>query len=110
MWYVSFAMFIIRDLIARLVMLLLVTSLNSKIQFLTTGALHYADASTLRNATLEWMNEFASLPKSLVVVNIGGPTSKHIVPLRIFYSLLSCIYNCDYTSLLIYCRELFVWC
>ncbi|CAE6087889.1 unnamed protein product [Arabidopsis arenosa] len=42
--------------------------------FLTTGALHYADASTLRNATLEWMNEFASLPKPLVVVNIGGPT------------------------------------
>ncbi|KAL9278603.1 putative mitochondrial fission protein ELM1 [Arabidopsis thaliana] len=42
--------------------------------FLTTGALHYADASTLRNATSEWKNEFASLPKPLVVVNIGGPT------------------------------------
>jgi mitochondrial fission protein ELM1 len=48
--------------------------LNSEIQFLTTGALHYADASTLRNATSEWKNEFASLPKPLVVVNIGGPT------------------------------------
>ncbi|XP_020875997.1 mitochondrial fission protein ELM1 isoform X2 [Arabidopsis lyrata subsp. lyrata] len=42
--------------------------------FLTTGALHYADASTLRNATLEWKEEFASLSKPLVVVNIGGPT------------------------------------
>lgn len=77
-------------------MLLLVTSLNSEIQFLTTGALHYADVSTLRNATLEWKEEFASLSKPLVVVNIGGPTSKHIVPLRILYSLLSCISNYGY--------------
>ncbi|CAH2073097.1 unnamed protein product [Thlaspi arvense] len=32
------------------------------------------DASTLRTATLEWKDEFASLSKPLVVVNIGGPT------------------------------------
>ncbi|XP_019090242.1 PREDICTED: mitochondrial fission protein ELM1-like isoform X2 [Camelina sativa] len=42
--------------------------------FLTTGALHNVDASTLRKATLEWKDEFASLSKPLVVVNIGGPT------------------------------------
>lgn len=42
--------------------------------FLTTGALHNVDASTLRNAALEWKDEFASLSKPLVVVNIGGPT------------------------------------
>ncbi|WZZ23023.1 hypothetical protein YC2023_124410 [Brassica napus] len=42
--------------------------------FLTTGALHNADSSTLRNAALEWKDEFASLSKPLVVVNIGGPT------------------------------------
>ncbi|CAN8298346.1 unnamed protein product [Cochlearia groenlandica] len=42
--------------------------------FLTTGALHNVDASTLRNATVEWKDEFSSLSKPLVVVNIGGPT------------------------------------
>ncbi|CAH8343975.1 unnamed protein product [Eruca vesicaria subsp. sativa] len=42
--------------------------------FLTTGALHNVDSSTLRNAALEWKDEFESLPKPLVVVNIGGPT------------------------------------
>jgi mitochondrial fission protein ELM1 len=79
--------------------------------FLTTGALHYADASTLRNATSEWKNEFASLPKPLVVVNIGGPTSKHIVPLCILYTLSICICNCGYVFFLLICyRELFVWC
>ncbi|KAF8052414.1 hypothetical protein N665_1561s0004 [Sinapis alba] len=41
---------------------------------LTTGALHNVDSSTLRNAALEWKDEFASLSKPLVVVNIGGPT------------------------------------
>ncbi|KAG2262978.1 hypothetical protein Bca52824_070057 [Brassica carinata] len=42
--------------------------------FLTTGALHNLDSSTLRNAALEWKDEFDSLSKPLVVVNIGGPT------------------------------------
>ncbi|KAJ4883384.1 hypothetical protein Rs2_33477 [Raphanus sativus] len=43
--------------------------------FLTTGALHNVDSSTLRNANLKWKDEFASLSKKpLVVVNIGGPT------------------------------------
>lgn len=56
--------------------MLLVTNLNSEIQFLTTGALHNVDACTLRNATLAWKDEFALLSKPLVVINIGGPTSK----------------------------------
>ncbi|KAG2262718.1 hypothetical protein Bca52824_069797 [Brassica carinata] len=38
--------------------------------FLTTGALHNVDSSTLRKAALEWKEEFASLSKPLVVVNI----------------------------------------
>ncbi|VVB13416.1 unnamed protein product [Arabis nemorensis] len=42
--------------------------------FLTTGALHNVDSSTLRTATLEWKDDFASLSKPLVVLNIGGPT------------------------------------
>ncbi|KFK25021.1 hypothetical protein AALP_AA8G056600 [Arabis alpina] len=42
--------------------------------FLTTGALHNVDSCTLRTATLEWKDDFASLLKPLVVVNIGGPT------------------------------------
>lgn len=78
-----------------IVILLINTSLNSEIQFLTTGALHNVDASTLRIATLEWKDKFASLSKPLVIVNIGGPTSKHIVPLHFLFCLLSCHYNCD---------------
>lgn len=42
---------------------------------LTVGALHQIDATTLRNAASSWHDEFAPLPKPLLVVNIGGPTS-----------------------------------
>eukprot|EP00249_Psilotum_nudum_P018160 c26667_g1_i1 orf=414-1763(-) len=41
---------------------------------LTIGALHHADSAMLRVAASEWHNELASLPKPLLVVNIGGPT------------------------------------
>lgn len=41
---------------------------------LTVGALHQTDSSTLRSAASTWQDEFASLPKPLLVVNIGGPT------------------------------------
>ncbi|XP_065867789.1 mitochondrial fission protein ELM1 [Euphorbia lathyris] len=43
---------------------------------LTTGALHQIDFSALRSAASEWHDEFAPLPKPLLVVNIGGPTRR----------------------------------
>lgn len=41
---------------------------------LTVGALHQIDTAALRSAAREWHEEFAPLPKPLLVVNIGGPT------------------------------------
>ncbi|GAV67044.1 Mito_fiss_Elm1 domain-containing protein, partial [Cephalotus follicularis] len=43
---------------------------------LTMGALHQVDSAALRNAAIAWQDEFAPLPKPLVVVNIGGPTRR----------------------------------
>ncbi|OAY38227.1 mitochondrial fission protein ELM1 isoform X2 [Manihot esculenta] len=42
---------------------------------LTVGALHQIDFAALRVAASTWHDEFAPLPKPLLVVNIGGPTS-----------------------------------
>ncbi|XP_038903273.1 mitochondrial fission protein ELM1-like isoform X1 [Benincasa hispida] len=42
---------------------------------LTVGALHQADFAALRSAASTWHKELASLPKPLLVVNIGGPSS-----------------------------------
>ncbi|XWS71449.1 hypothetical protein CRYUN_Cryun03dG0138900 [Craigia yunnanensis] len=42
---------------------------------LTLGALHQIDSAALRSAAAAWHDEFASLPKPLLVVNIGWPTS-----------------------------------
>ncbi|XP_058107453.1 mitochondrial fission protein ELM1 isoform X3 [Magnolia sinica] len=42
---------------------------------LTVGALHQADSAALRIAATAWHDELAPLPKPLLVVNIGGPTS-----------------------------------
>ncbi|KAK4709198.1 hypothetical protein R3W88_030123 [Solanum pinnatisectum] len=41
---------------------------------LTVGALHQVDFAALRAAAATWHEEFAPLPKPLLVVNIGGPT------------------------------------
>lgn len=41
---------------------------------LTVGALHQVDFAALRSAAITWHDEFAPLPKPLIVVNIGGPT------------------------------------
>ncbi|CAI9105682.1 OLC1v1004664C3 [Oldenlandia corymbosa var. corymbosa] len=41
---------------------------------LTTGALHQIDSASLRSAASAWHDEFAPLPKPLLVVNIGGPS------------------------------------
>ncbi|EXB54603.1 hypothetical protein L484_019173 [Morus notabilis] len=42
---------------------------------LTIGALHQADSVALRRAAFAWHDELAPLPKPLLVVNIGGPSS-----------------------------------
>ncbi|KAK6138205.1 hypothetical protein DH2020_028039 [Rehmannia glutinosa] len=41
---------------------------------LTVGALHQVDSAALRSEATAWHDEFAPLPKPLLVVNIGGPT------------------------------------
>ncbi|KAK7853384.1 mitochondrial fission protein elm1 [Quercus suber] len=43
---------------------------------LTVGALHQIDSAALRSAASAWHDEFAPLPKPLLVVNIGGPTRR----------------------------------
>ncbi|KAM7274341.1 hypothetical protein ACFE04_029005 [Oxalis oulophora] len=43
---------------------------------LTMGALHQVDSAALRSAAMAWHEEFALLPRPLLVVNIGGPTSR----------------------------------
>ncbi|KAK1431834.1 hypothetical protein QVD17_08542 [Tagetes erecta] len=42
----------------------------------TVGALHQLDLTTLRNVAIAWHDEFAPLPKPLIVGNFGGPTSR----------------------------------
>ncbi|GLT40680.1 hypothetical protein SLA2020_147940 [Shorea laevis] len=42
---------------------------------LTMGALHQADSAAIRSAASAWHDELSPLPKPLLVVNIGGPTS-----------------------------------
>ncbi|KFK23149.1 hypothetical protein AALP_AAs64104U000400 [Arabis alpina] len=42
---------------------------------LTTGALHQIDYASLRKSASAWHDEFAALPKPLIVVNIGWPRS-----------------------------------
>ncbi|XP_077230785.1 mitochondrial fission protein ELM1-like [Tasmannia lanceolata] len=42
---------------------------------LTVGALHTVNSAALRIAATAWHYELAPLPKPLLVVNIGGPTS-----------------------------------
>ncbi|PON65411.1 Mitochondrial fission protein ELM1-like [Parasponia andersonii] len=41
---------------------------------LTVGALHQIDSTVLRSAASAWHDEFAPLPKPLLVVYVGGPT------------------------------------
>ncbi|PNY01541.1 hypothetical protein L195_g024841, partial [Trifolium pratense] len=42
---------------------------------LTTGALHQLDFTSIRSAAAAWHDEFAHVPRPLLVVNIGGPSS-----------------------------------
>lgn len=51
------------------------------------GALHQIDSAAIRTAASAWHDEFASLPKPLLVVNIGGPTSNTSLYLEPFVSM-----------------------
>ncbi|CAK9311854.1 unnamed protein product [Citrullus colocynthis] len=65
---------------------------------LTVGALHQIDFAALRSAASAWHDMFAPLPKPLLVVNIGGPTSccRYGVDLakQLVTGLLSVLANC----------------
>ncbi|XP_027346745.1 mitochondrial fission protein ELM1 [Abrus precatorius] len=65
---------------------------------LTTGALHQVDFTSLRSAAVTWHDEFAHVPRPLLVVNIGGPTSncRYGVDLakQLAASLLSVLVSC----------------
>ncbi|PHU06406.1 Mitochondrial fission protein ELM1 [Capsicum chinense] len=41
---------------------------------LTVGALHQADSNALKDAAYTWHDELVTLPRPLLVVNVGGPT------------------------------------
>ena len=55
-------------------------------QVLTTGALHGIDYATLRKSASAWHDEFAALPKPLVVVNIGWPRRKFCYSYKLLLS------------------------
>lgn len=67
-------------------------------QVLTTGALHQVDAGALRTAASAWHDEFAPLPKPLLVVTVGGPTSNYFT-----------VYYLSYLFVLVYCICCFVY-
>ncbi|KAK7257610.1 hypothetical protein RIF29_31694 [Crotalaria pallida] len=65
---------------------------------LTTGALHQIDFTSLRSAAAMWHDEFAHVPRPLLIVNIGGPTRncRYGVDLakQLATSLLSVLVSC----------------
>jgi hypothetical protein len=68
---------------------------NLQSQVLTAGALHQADSAALRFAAADWHAELAPLPKPLVIVNIGGPTSKSF-PHSCLCCLFMILFHCAY--------------
>lgn len=60
-----------------------------KVQVLTVGALHQADSAALRLAAIAWHDELAPLPKPLLIVNIGGPTSRSPYLSHVAHSIVS---------------------
>ncbi|XP_057956556.1 mitochondrial fission protein ELM1 [Malania oleifera] len=60
---------------------------------LTVGALHPLDSAALRGAAVAWHDEFASLPKPLLVVNIGGPTKHCRYGVDLGKQLTDALYN-----------------
>ncbi|KAG2311221.1 hypothetical protein Bca4012_025673 [Brassica carinata] len=57
---------------------------------MTTRALHQIDYASLRKSASAWHHdEFASLPKPLVVVNIGWPRCKLCYSCKLLDSVLT---------------------
>lgn len=69
-----------------------------ELQFLTVGALHQADSAALRTAAISWHDELAPLPKPLLVVNMGGPTSKFLFFCLTIINLLLFLFFQYFTS------------
>ncbi|KAK7396715.1 hypothetical protein VNO78_17873 [Psophocarpus tetragonolobus] len=63
---------------------------------LTVGALHQADSTALRGAASAWHDELATLPKPLLVVNVGGPTG-------------NCPYGVDLVKKLVFMLQNVLW-
>ncbi|KAJ7948019.1 Mitochondrial fission protein ELM1 [Quillaja saponaria] len=64
---------------------------------LTVGALHQIDFATLHNSASAWHDEFAPLPKPLLVVNTGGPTRNcryDVDIVQLTASILSVLVSC----------------
>ncbi|KAL2328447.1 hypothetical protein Fmac_021874 [Flemingia macrophylla] len=65
---------------------------------LTMGALHQIDFTSIRSVAVTWHDEFAHIPRPLLVVNIGGPTRncRYGVDLakQLVASLLSVLASC----------------
>lgn len=57
-------------------------------QVLTTGALHQIDYASLRKSASAWHDEFAALPKPLVVVNIGWPRRRFCYSFKLLDGVL----------------------
>lgn len=70
------------------------------------GALHQIDSAALRSAASAWHDEFAPLPKPLLVVNLGGPTRK---PLIILGSFIFVVFHLP-IILLLYFNKYFCCC
>ncbi|KAL8483431.1 hypothetical protein ACS0TY_026216 [Phlomoides rotata] len=60
---------------------------------LTVGALHQVDSALLRSAANAWHDEFAPLPKPLLVVNIGGPSRYCRYSTDLAEQLISSLHN-----------------
>jgi hypothetical protein len=73
-------------------------------QVLTVGALHQADSAALRIAASLWHDELALLLKPMLVVNIGGPTSKMLC-ICVYY-LHALIFGTFLLEFLIFCQSL----
>ena len=54
------------------------TGCGYEFQVLTVGALHQADSAALRRAASDCHDELALLPKPLLVINVGGPSSNYL--------------------------------
>ncbi|KAL2345255.1 hypothetical protein Fmac_006540 [Flemingia macrophylla] len=60
---------------------------------LTVGALHQADSTALRAAASAWHDELATLPKPLLVVNVGGPTGNCPYGVNLAHKLVIMLQN-----------------